>query len=289
MAADRVRVLLETLEALGTPEIRARHHEQAKKNLQSWAREVALASSAVAEAETAASGRQSKVVVLRGDWGVVTAEFTRQHGNIFAVLNMANAEIAGGGYTHGAPAQEENMFRRTDCHYTVVAKSSFDGQETNGAFTEYTQEMTDLLNAEGGRVLLDVERPRVCIRDAEDLAAKGWGYRWLAQDEVFPFYELRAAAVDLRGLGRKAFSREETLRRVTAQLETLIAHGIRHAVLSAFGCGAFMNPPDEVAACYREALQPRLHHFDCVAFAIFYPGYGDDNFPPFERELHGLE
>merc|ERR1712039_1130882 len=113
--------------------------------------------------------------------------------------------------------------------------------------TYYSEEMTNLLNATDGRVLLDTSRPRVCIRGAEDADDNGLGYRWLQEDEVFPFYELRAAAVDLRGLGRKAFSREETLRRVTAQLETLIAHGIRHAVLSAFGCGAFMNPPDKVA------------------------------------------
>lgn len=45
---------------------------------------------------------------------------TKEHGKVFAVLNMANAYVAGGGYVEGMPAQEENMFRRTDCHYFVT-------------------------------------------------------------------------------------------------------------------------------------------------------------------------
>merc|ERR550532_2728604 len=104
--------------------------------------------------------------------------------------------------------------------------------------------MTSLLNAAGGRVYLDLERPRVCLRASEN--------RSRAEDEIFPFYELRAAAVDLSRGGR--FSEPETLRRVEAQLDTLIEHGVRHAVLGAFGCGAFRNPAPAVARCYRRAL-----------------------------------
>jgi len=107
------------------------------------------------------------------------------------------------------------------------------------------------------------------------------GYRWLADDEVFPFFELRSAAVDLRGGGD--FSRAETKRRVAAQLDTLIEHGVRHAVLSAFGCGAFRNPADQVAAVYHEELRKRAASFDVVAFGIFHAGYGPDNFAPFAR------
>merc|ERR1712187_1061748 len=88
----------------------------------------------------------------------------------------------------------------------------------------------------------------------------------------------------------KALLTAEMRRRINAQLDTLIEKGVRHAVLSAFGCGAFLNPADLVARCYREALESegRLKHFDCLAFAIFYPGYGPDNFEPFRRELSAL-
>lgn len=71
-------------------------------------------------------------------------------------------------------------------------------------------------------------------------------------------------------------------RRIAAQLDTLIEAGVRHAVLSAFGCGAFLNPAARVATIYREELRKRADHFEVVAFAIFAAGYGPDNFTPFK-------
>jgi hypothetical protein len=215
------------------------------------------------------------VLVLPGDWGEVTLELTRRYGTLFASLNMANAYGPGGGYTHGMVAQEENMFRRTDCHF------SLNREEIDGDDEEYVPEITTLLNAAQGRVYLDVARPRVCIRGPEERELSDLGYRWLDDDEVFPFFELRSAAVDLRGGG--AFSRTETRKRVAAQLDTLVEQGVRHVVLSAFGCGAFRNPADEVAAVYRQELQKRAGKFDVVGFGIFHAGYGPDNFAPFAR------
>jgi uncharacterized protein (TIGR02452 family) len=107
------------------------------------------------------------------------------------------------------------------------------------------------------------------------------GYEWLPEDEVFPFYELRAAAVSLHNASE--FSESETRARIQAQLETLHDNKIRHAVLSAFGCGAFRNPADKVAKIYLEELRARPGMFDCIAFAIFNAGYGPDNFQIFNE------
>lgn len=41
----------------------------------------------------------------------------------------------------------------------------------------------------------------------------------------------------------------------------------------------------QVAAIYREEILARQKNFDCIAFAIFYPGYGNDNFTPFREVL----
>jgi hypothetical protein len=272
----RQKVLMKTIRALETASPSARYHRLAHENVQRWRKE------AGARGDLANvpgdSDRRCEVRVLPGDWGQVTQDLTKEFGTIFASLNMANAHVPGGGYTDGMVAQEENMFRRTDCHFSLDRKKL---ERKNGKWN-YKTDMTNLLNAVDGKVYLDKEFPRVCIRGPEDRSQQDMGYAWLADDEVFPFYELRAAAVDLRRSGGFGFDPGETEKRIAAQLDTLIKKKVRHVVLSAFGCGAFMNPADQVATIYRQELLKRATQFDVVAFGIFHAGYGPNNFDPFE-------
>lgn len=258
----RRAVLKETLEAFTRTEPN-HYHNLAAANLARW------------RASASAPPANGSVEVREGDWGAVTGALTRQHGVCFAVLNMANAFVPGGAYVEGTVAQEENMFRRTDCHFRVGP------DEYDERIDRYLPETTELLSAANGRVYLDVETPRVCIRGPEDRGREDLGYAWLADDDVFPFFELRAAAQDLRG--GAAFDESEARRRIAAQLDTLIDANIRYAILSAFGCGAFQNPADRVAALYRQEIDERRSAFSLIAFAIFAPGYGPDNYTPFAR------
>ena len=115
------------------------------------------------------------------------------------------------------------------------------------------------------------------------------GYKWLAKEDIFPFYELRAAAIDRRLPDRTLLPfddemRKRTRQRIEAQLHTLRAENVKHVVLSAFGCGAFENPAAEIAALYRSVISEMWKDFDVIAFAIFAPGYGpDNNFDVFQR------
>ncbi len=265
---DMVRrraILRETLHRFAQADPPDRYHELAATNLRRW------------RANAAAESGQHRVEIVAGDWGDVTRELTGRHGRCFAVLNMANAYVPGGGYVEGMIAQEENMFRRTDCHLRIGS------EEYDKSADRYRPALTALLSADSGSVYLDTTHPRVCIRGAEDLQQDDLGYPWLSDEQVFPFFELRAAAQDLRG--GQAFSSADARRRISAQLDTLRAHGIRHVVLSAFGCGAFQNPPDQVANLYRLEIERRRESLDVVAFANFYPGYGTDNYTPFKAEF----
>ena len=79
--------------------------------------------------------------------------------------------------------------------------------------------------------------------------------------------------------------RSEMEKRVEAQFATLIANGIRHVVLSAFGCGAFKNDPSDIAWVYKQAVERHRASFTVIAFAIFYAGHGQDNYKIFKSFL----
>ena len=180
----RQQVLLQTLGRLEEASSDARYHRLAQLNVARWANS--------AQPTPPPSG-SCTVRVLPGDWGEVTLALTKEYGTTFAALNMANAYGPGGGYIDGMVAQEENMFRRTDCHFSLQRGADFDPDTE-----EYLPDHTAVINAEQGRVYLDVEHPRVCIRGPEDRRRDDLGYEWLDDNDVFPFLELRAAAVDLR-------------------------------------------------------------------------------------------
>lgn len=269
----RQRILEDTVHKIEEALPTQRFHALAQTNLTRWSK----------EAEAKNSIRRSKgcsVQVMPGDWGDVTHALTKEFGHTFACLNMANAYTPGGGYVEGAAAQEENMFRRTDCHF------SLDHTQMDMGSRRYLPQFSSVLNAEAGRVYLDVTKPRVCIRGSEDRLEENLGYEMLPPEEIFSFFELRAAAQDLRSGAR--FQEAEMRKRIVAQFDTLCDKQVRHAVLSAFGCGAFMNPAEKVAEIYREELEKRLPHFDCIAFAVFDAGYGPDNFLPFSKRLARL-
>ncbi len=266
--ARRRAVLRETIDAFQRSDPADRYHRLARSNLDRW------------REQSGGSHSGLRVEVLPGDWGEVTRSLTAKYGQCFAVLNMANPYVPGGAYVEGAVAQEENLFRRTDCHFQVCH------EEYDSTTDCYHPATTRLLLAQEGRVYLDAQKPRVCIRGPEDRTRPDLGYPWLAEDEVFPFLELRASAQDLRG--GQPFNEAETRRRISAQFATLQHHGVKHIVLSAFGAGCFKNPADRVASIYRDEILKHGSAFSVIAFAIFHAGYGPNNFIPFQEAVGDL-
>lgn len=103
---------------------------------------------------------------------------------------------------------------------------------------------------------------------------------------MFPFFELRAAAQDLRDSSE--FNPADALRRIAAQLNTPRDQRIQHVVFGPFGCGAFRNPAHRVAQIHRKEIERRREDFLEIAFAIFSAGYGPDDYTPFAEEFrHG--
>ncbi len=273
----RIEVLHETLAI--TRQNGTRIANIAMANLERWAKD-----------KPAATNATCKVLVFEGDLLDTAQRLTIEHGVMFACLNMANAVFPGGGYTEGCSAQEENMVRRTPLHDTFGPEVA----ERRGGDTVYTKEMTDLLNAVNGEVYLSAE-PVVCIRGCEHYDAKpSLGYTLYSENSIFPFKELRAAAIDLRGKKRRRDSDDsfaihaEMTQRIRAQFETLKNAGVRHVVLSAFGCGAFKNDPVLVASAYAETIRCYKDDFAVIAFAIYYAGHSESNYAIFKALLQNV-
>ena len=180
--------------------------------------------------------------VLGQDFLDVAGAFADQ-GHSVAVLNMASPRRPGGGTCGGAGAQEENLHRRTDaCRFTM-------GQAGNYP-----------IPAKGCLVSPGV----TAFRGNEQR-----GYPWLAHP--FTFTMISCAAVNrpaLTAAGHYARPRERALMRhkISTLVEAAERAGCSAAVFSALGCGAYRNPPDEVAALFREAL--RHSSLAEVAFCI---------------------
>ena len=222
-----------------------------------------------------------QILVLNADWSVATLALTKHFGEIFAVLNMANGTNFGGGYLIGSLAQEEDMFRKT-----TVVLSKNEGEIVRG---KYSETMIRLINAKEGQVYIS-EEPHICFRDTDDKR-----FFLLPSEDWFSFYELRAAARDYNPKHNDGivipFDSKDCERRIRAQLYTLARRKIRHVVLSAFGCGAFRNPPDKVSDIYKKVIMSDfLTIFDVIVFAIYDPSSKPTgNFRSFKETFKGFK
>lgn len=251
-------ILKDTLEKFKTTD----YAENASHNLARWSE------------NTAKTEKTKKVVIENMDWGDATLKYTSEYGTTFACLNIANPYLfPGGTYNLGGSGQEENMFRRTDCHFRITS----DKIERAGPvfsrywkYWKYNSTVANLINATNGQVYLSKE-PRICIKGAETLSLD-LGYELLKNDDIFSFYELRCAPIDRRfPLPPKRNMREDRQNmsdRITAQFETLKDQKVRHVILGAFGCGPFRNNPFTIANIYKEVIQRYIESFEVIVFAI---------------------
>ena len=274
----RVTILVDTLKSFETKT--PFYYNLAKENMLKWCKKVRPRNEEGLE-----------VIVEPIDWGEMALKCTKKYGSIFACLNMANSETPGGGYQNGPAAQEENMFRRTNCHFYINRDEMLVPNKDN-SFYFYNKKYQHLIGAEDGEnTYIDVKNPRICIKEKETYngnntleGTKNIGYGELSDDNKFLFYELRCAAVRNNTVN-DAFQKNKMEKIIHAQFKTLMKNGLRHAILGAFGCGAFHNPPLEVAALYKECLMLYKDHFDVIAFPIFYAGNGETNYANFREIL----
>eukprot|EP00698_Gefionella_okellyi_P024066 TRINITY_DN83_c0_g1_i1.p1 TRINITY_DN83_c0_g1~~TRINITY_DN83_c0_g1_i1.p1 ORF type:complete len:424 (-),score=71.94 TRINITY_DN83_c0_g1_i1:393-1628(-) len=167
-----------------------------------------------------------------------------------AILNLASYQQPGGGFRWGSKAQEECIFRRT------AACAAMD--------EEFCKDRSCALSYPVSDVTGCIWCPHVFV-----LREGAAPYAWLAQPIAID--TIAMAAVRKPRLRDGKFEKRDyelTVKKVDAIFRTAIWHGVRQIVLGALGCGAYGNPPEQVAEIFAQAMAKYAGYFDVFAFAI---------------------
>ena len=77
-------------------------------------------------------------------------------------------------------------------------------------------------------------------------------------------------------------------KRMERVFQIAMAKGAEVLILGAFGCGAFRNPPEVVAAAMKTIVQRHRYAFDTIEFAVYCPPRRDQNYHVFNRVFKEL-
>jgi len=219
---------------------------------------------------------ETKFSVIEADC-IETADLLQTAGYHVCVLNMASRQNPGGGVIKGAGAQEENIFRRSNIFcsmYQFVDYCSRYNIERNKNFS-YP------LNRNSGGIY---SRNVTVFRSSEKT-----GYHLLKNPFKTNFVSVPALNKPQLDLIDGTYLMSSPLIEATKEkIRTIlrIAGSFHHdcLVLSAFGCGAFRNPPNHIASLFHEVFSEKefFNQFRLIVFSII-----DDHNAWREHNPHG--
>ena len=203
----------------------------------------------------------TKFSVIEADC-LEVAELLLKAGFNPCVLNMASGRNPGGGVLNGSGAQEENLFRRSNLFASLY---QFAGYAAQYGITK-NEKQYPLDRNYGGIYLRNV----TFFRSSENS-----GYALL--DTPFQTSIVSVAAInhpDLEKVNERLRISQHLIEPTKEKMRTILRiAGKNHhdtLVLSAFGCGAFCNPPEHIALLFKEVFAETEFkgRFALVVFAI---------------------
>lgn len=174
---------------------------------------------------------------------LVAAKYLLESGYKPAVLNMASRHTPGGGVISGAGAQEENVCRRTTLHRSIFAFGDYGAQYGLGK----TSEHYPMDHTHGGIYTPDV----LVFKDEEDK-------RYCYLDTPFKIDVITVAGISNPDLDDNGKFTPQIAEAIRCKMRTIMRLGLKNGndalVLGALGCGAFRNPPEQVAVLFKEVF-----------------------------------
>ena len=244
---------------------------------------------------TAKPLHQQTIVKVKKEDCLIAYERLAREGKRPVLLNMANQTNPGSGYRKGDGAQEENLFRRLDYfrsldigldHITDDIRSERCYCTSTGDLDSRNfnpQEMYPM--DEYGAIYTS---GLTVFRQSEDT-----GYAFMEKPLTNVCSVAMAAYREPKLDGNLLSNKYAVGMRKKIENIFAIAHHHNHdcLVLSAFGCGAFRNPPDHVAKIFQSVIEQYAEFFELIVFAIIddhNTGHSlnpEGNFLPFQRLL----
>lgn len=205
----------------------------------------------------------TEIEIVNGD-SLYTAQRLVEKGHSPAVVNFASFKVPGGGVRTGSRAQEENICRRTN-----LFESIFRFNETLAK--EYA------LPLEKKHYPLPVHHGAIYSPSISVFkASEDKNYEYL--DDTFQIDVITIAALknpDLDENGHlNEWPKNVTKEKIKTMLNLALYWENDSIVLGAFGCGAYANPPEDVAKLFKEVLdEPEYRDkFEKIVFAILDDG-----------------
>jgi uncharacterized protein (TIGR02452 family) len=167
------------------------------------------------------------------------------------VLNMSSWSHPGGGYLSGAGAQEESLFRRTN-YFQHLANPDRIPQDKPVVYP-----IPEFGN---------IHSPDVLVFRNDEKSRYS-----LMEEPVFCSFIAAPAYNRPTTIGNRL--NDDYARRTKMKIQGILNTGLLHKhdaiVLSAFGCGAFRNPPGHMAELFKEVIMPGYSGiYKQITFAI---------------------
>jgi uncharacterized protein (TIGR02452 family) len=207
-----------------------------------------------------------------------TSTITSTPKNPVAVLNLASERYPGGGWENGTLAQEEALCYRSSL-YRSLHRSYYPLPLLAAVYTPNCLLIRSSLSS--GHRLLTSPPADLPVTSVITVAA------------------LRHPEIDEYGGFAHEWDRETTKTKIRGTLRLAVLKGHTKIVLGALGCGAFGNPPEDVAQCFVEVFEMEEFKgkgwFEDVVFAIIDNAKGSEggkhgvgNYGIFYRALDGM-
>lgn len=199
---------------------------------------------------------RGKISIFNGYTDDAIVYFSKLNKKICA-LNFANAQNPGGGYLHGAQAQEEELCRQYPTLHTTLHEMKY-------KYNQYPLKFGELIYSH------HVERLRENYKT---------GYTIIDKPLIYCDFITCASA----NLYQRTFSQilqqeyEHIIKSIDLIFKIAINNDVRILILGAWGCGAF-SPTDNVSPTYtytnfmanefKKVAQKYIKCFDIIVFAV---------------------